>query len=109
MKVLSKIRLSRKSSLKNYQKAKKNKTLLVRAIRKQKRIRTRLMKRENQAKFDLKALLSPPKKVSLPKIVNKGCKKKKIVHKKITVTKGTVAPKKVRAPKKKLMEEKSLE
>jgi len=34
------------------------------------------MKRENQAKFDLKALLSPPKKVSLPKIVKKVAKKK---------------------------------
>jgi len=51
MKVLSKIRLSRKSSLKNYQKAKKNKTLLVRAIRKQKKNKNKINEKRKSSKI----------------------------------------------------------
>jgi len=42
---------------------KKNHDLCVSAIKKQQRIRTRIIKRETQSKADLKVLITPPKKL----------------------------------------------
>jgi len=61
---------------------KKNHDLCVSAIKKQQRIRTRIIKRETQSKADLKVLITPPKKtVALPIIVKKVVKKVVKKHK----------------------------